>query len=62
MKVLRYTLILLSCLALVFALGSVGAYEVGNISLGSLVAQFGASLGALWGSVYVLGRIGDSEK
>lgn len=62
MRAIRYTLTLLACIALIFGIGSVGAYEVGNLSSGSLVAQCVASLMALWGSVYILGRIGDSEK
>lgn len=62
MKALRYTFVLIACLALVFAIGSVGAYEVGHISLGSLVAQCGASLAALWGSVYIINRIGEKKQ
>lgn len=53
MRVARYALALIACVALVFALGSVGAYEAGHISLGGMVAQCGASLTALWGSLYV---------
>lgn len=44
----RIIRIAIFALALIFALGSVGAYEVGNIGFGQLLLQVGISALAMW--------------
>lgn len=56
MKTLRIATAIIACLALIFALGSVGAYEAGNLSTPALIARCGASSAVLWVSLKICNR------
>ena len=44
----RIILALVSVLALIFAIGSVGAYDHGNIGFWQLIIQVGIAVGVEW--------------
>ena len=62
MKAIRIATVLIACLAFVFALGSVGAYEVGHMTTLALFARCGASLGLFWASIKIYSKLQDTEK
>lgn len=62
MKALRFAAVIGFCLALLLALGSVGGYEVGNITTPQMFACCVASLGLLWASVKIYNKVQEKEK
>lgn len=56
MKLIKLAIALVACLALVFAFGSLGAYEAGNLSTLGLIARCEASTAVVWASLYILNR------
>ena len=55
----RIILALVSVLALIFAIGSVGAYDHGNICFWQLVIQVGIAVGAEW---FALSRLDEGHE
>lgn len=62
MKLIKIAIALAACLALIFALGSLGAYEAGNLSTLGLIARCGASTAVVWASLYILNREEGEQK
>jgi hypothetical protein len=56
MKLLHKTLAAVVCLAFLYALGCVGGYEAGHLSLLGLFARCGAAFAALWGALATRSR------
>jgi hypothetical protein len=61
-KTLRYATVIIACLALLFLVGSVGAYEAGHMTTPQLFARCGASLVLLWASLKISNRMQEKEK
>ena len=58
MKLLYITLAAVAFLAPLYALGCVGSYEAGHLSLLWLLVHSGAAWAALWASIRICCKIG----
>lgn len=58
MKLLYITLAAVAILAPLYALGCVGGYEAGHLSLLGLLVHCGAAWAALWASIRICCKIG----
>lgn len=62
MKAIRIATVIAFCLALILSVGSVGAYEVGQLTTLQALALCGASCGLLWASVKIYNKAQEKEK
>ena len=62
MKAIRIVMLATACLALVFAVGTVGAFEAGHLTALEALARCSANLGLLWASIKIYNKLQDTER
>lgn len=61
LKAINLTTVITACIALLFLVGGVGAYEVGHLTTFEALALCGASCGLLWASIKIYNKVQEKE-